>query len=131
MVPASTPKATPTRTATSAKRAAAPAGASWTFLTNHAHVLFCLSRDPESRMREVAAAVGVTERAVQRIVADLEDAGYLRRERTGRRNHYELQAGKPLRHAIEQHVLVSDLLAVLAAPGLRARRGTSLRGKPK
>ena len=131
MVPASTPKAAPARAATSATRTAAPAGTPWTFLTNHAHVLFCLARDPESRMREVAAAVGVTERAVQRIVADLEDAGYLRRERTGRRNHYELQAAKPLRHAIEQHVLVSDLLTVLAAPRRRAKRGTTARGKTK
>lgn len=96
-----------------------PATAPWTFLTNHAHVLFCLSRDPELRMREVAEAVGVTERAVQRIVAELEEAGYLRREKTGRRNHYELQAERPLRHPIEQHCQVSDLLAVLARPSAR------------
>jgi predicted DNA-binding transcriptional regulator len=80
----------------SAHMRAAPAP--WTFLTNHAHVLFCLSRDPEVRMRDVAVAVGVTERAVQRIVAELEDAGYLRREKTGRRNHYKLQTERPLRH---------------------------------
>jgi predicted ArsR family transcriptional regulator len=103
------------------------ASAPWTFLTNHAHVLFCLSRDPELRMREVADAVGVTERAVQRIVADLEEAGYLRREKTGRRNHYELQAEQPLRHPIEQHCLVSELLEVLgrargASTGARGRR---------
>lgn len=108
----------------------APAGGSapapWTFLTNHAHVLFCLSRDPELRMREVADAVGVTERAVQRIVAELEEAGYLRREKTGRRNHYELQAERPLRHPIEQHCQVADLLAVLAMP--RAKRASKRTG---
>jgi DeoR/GlpR family transcriptional regulator of sugar metabolism len=86
----------------------------WTFLTNHAHVLFCLSRDPEVRMRDVADAVGITERAVQRIVAELEEAGYLRRERDGRRNRYLLQAERPLRHPIEKHCQVSRLLAVLA-----------------
>lgn len=105
---------------------AATVPAPWTFLTNHAHVLFCLSRDPELRMREVAAAVGVTERAVQRIVADLEEAGYLRRERSGRRNHYELQAERPLRHPIEKHCLVSELLAVLGSTAPRARAGTRI-----
>ncbi len=101
------------------RSAARAASAPWTFLTNHTHVLFCLARDPELRMREVAAAVGVTERAVQRIVAELEEAGYLRRERTGRRNHYELQAERPLRHPIEQHCQVADLLAVLAGPRVK------------
>jgi DNA-binding MarR family transcriptional regulator len=105
----------------SAHMRAAPAP--WTFLTNHAHVLFCLSRDPEVRMRDVAVAVGVTERAVQRIVAELEDAGYLRREKTGRRNHYKLQTERPLRHPIEQHCLASDLLAVLGER--RASRRTA------
>jgi predicted ArsR family transcriptional regulator len=99
----------------------------WTFLTNHAHVLFCLSRDPELRMREVAAAVGVTERAVQRIVAELEEAGYLRREKTGRRNHYELQVARPLRHPIEQHCQVSDLLAVLGKARALKRPATRKR----
>lgn len=103
-----------------ARRSPAPssrtAPAPWTFLTNHAHVLFCLTRDPECRMREVALAVGVTERAVQRIVGDLEAAGYLSHVRNGRRNHYELSAARPLRHPIEQHVLVSDLLRVLENP---------------
>ena len=87
--------------------------APWTFLTNHTHVLFCIARDPEVRMREVAEAVGVTERAVQRIVSELEDAGYLTRERDGRRNRYEVRASLPLRHPIEQHCEVADVLAVL------------------
>lgn len=97
-------------------RQAAP----WTFLTNHTHVLFCIVSDPEVRMRDVAIAVGVTERAVQRIVSELEKAGYLVRTREGRRNHYEVRAKLPLRHAIEQHCHVDDLLTVLAKARPRA-----------
>jgi predicted ArsR family transcriptional regulator len=93
----------------------------WTFLTNHTHVLFCLSRDPEMRMRDVAAAVGITERAVQRIVAELEEGGYLVRERSGRCNRYTLRANQPLRHPIERHCQVASLLEALA--GRAAPRG--------
>jgi DNA-binding MarR family transcriptional regulator len=75
-----------------ARRPARQAAAPWTFLTNHSHVLFCIARDPEVRMRDVAQAVGVTERAVQRIVGELTEAGYLTRERDGRRNRYEVRA---------------------------------------
>ncbi|GAB4451704.1 MAG: MarR family transcriptional regulator [Armatimonadaceae bacterium] len=82
----------------------------WTFLTNHTHVLVCLSRQPDLRLRDVAAMVGITERAVQRIVADLEDAGILTREKEGRRNRYEVLADRPLRHSIEAHRTVADLL---------------------
>jgi DNA-binding MarR family transcriptional regulator len=85
----------------------------WTFLTNHAHVLLCLARDPEARMREVASQVGITERAVQKIVADLEEAGYLTRSRDGRRNRYELHPNLPLRHPIECHKNVDSLLALV------------------
>ena len=85
----------------------------WTFFTNHAHVLFSISQNPDIRLREVAMRVGITERAAQRIVAELEEAGYLRHERLGRRNHYELVDDAPLRHSIEQHVAVRDLLRVL------------------
>ena len=87
--------------------------APWTFLTNHTHVLFCIVRDPDVRMRDVATAVGVTERAVQRIVLELEEAGYLVRTREGRRNRYKVRSKQPLRHEIEQHCDVADLLAVL------------------
>jgi hypothetical protein len=85
----------------------------WTFLTNHAHVLFCIASDPEVRMRDVAHAVGITERAVQRIVAELEEVGYLSRERDGRRNRYEVRSELPLRHPIEAHCEVASLLAIL------------------
>ncbi len=82
----------------------------WTFLTNHAHVLLCIAKEPEARMRDVATLVGITERAVQRIVADLEVAGYLERTREGRRNRYRVRADLPLRHPVERHRRVRALL---------------------
>ena len=90
--------------------------APWTFLTNHSHVLFCIACDPDVRMRDVAHAVGVTERAVQKIVAELEEAGYVIREREGRRNRYEIRAELPLRHPIEAHCEVASLLGILTSP---------------
>lgn len=86
----------------------------WTFLTNHSHVLLCIADDPDIRLREVADKVGITERAVQRIVAELEDAGYLAHQRMGRRNHYEIDATQPLRHPLEDHLEIGALLRVLA-----------------
>lgn len=80
--------------------APAPAPA-WTLLTNHAQVLLCIARDPEARLRDVAERVGITERAAQRIVADLVDAGFLTRHRVGRRNTYEVHAAEPLRHPFD------------------------------
>ncbi len=84
--------------------------AEWTFLTNHAHVLVCLERDPALRIRDVAERVGITERATQRIVADLVGAGCLEREREGRRNRYRVVGGVPLRHPLEAQHTVTDLL---------------------
>jgi len=81
----------------------------WTFLTNHAHVLVCIARDPDVRLRDVAAAVGITERATQRIVADLADAGYVSRTRVGRRNRYVVDLALPFRHPIERGSPVSLL----------------------
>ncbi|WP_424952773.1 winged helix-turn-helix domain-containing protein [Deinococcus sp.] len=89
------------------------ASAGWTFLTNHAHVLVCLTQQPEATLREVAVRVGVTERAVQRIVRELEEAGILRRERLGRRNRYTVVGASPLRHPLEAHRSVQDLLGLL------------------
>jgi DNA-binding IscR family transcriptional regulator len=89
----------------------------WTFLSNHAHVLLCLARDPNATMREVAALVGITERAVQRIVGDLEAAGYLVRDRQGRRNHYEICTGLLLRHPVERHVTISSLIELVVGDG--------------
>jgi hypothetical protein len=86
----------------------------WTFLTNHAHVMVCLGRNPDARIRDVAEAVGITERAAQRIVAELEEGGYLVRERTGRRNRYTLHPDMPLRHPLEGGHSIGELLAVLS-----------------
>lgn len=88
----------------------------WTFLTNHAHVLLCLVRTPEARVRDVAEQVGISERMVQLVLSDLEEAGYLQRSRVGRRNAYEVTGG-PLRHPLEQDHQVEELLAVLAQEG--------------
>jgi DNA-binding IclR family transcriptional regulator len=83
-------------------------------LTNHAHVMVCLGRNPDARIRDVAEAVGITERAAQRIVAELEEGGYLVRERTGRRNRYTLHPDMPLRHPLEGGHSIGELLAVLS-----------------
>ena len=86
----------------------------WDFLTNHAHVLLCLRRDQTARMRDVAAAVGITERAAQRIVAELEEGGYLSRERDGRRNRYVIHEGRGLRHPLQGSHTIDELLNLLA-----------------
>jgi len=87
-----------------------PSKHAWTFLTNHTHVLICLWRDPETRLRDVAEQVGVTERAVQSIVTDLETAGVITRHREGRRNRYDIHVDQPLRHPVEAHRVVKSLL---------------------
>jgi DNA-binding IclR family transcriptional regulator len=93
----------------------------WTFLTNHAHVLLCIARDPGARLRDVAERVGITERAAQRIVAELEQGGYVTRTRVGRRNHYDIHPELPLRHPVEQHRDIGALLTLLGESS-RARR---------
>ena len=85
----------------------------WTFLTNHAHVFLCIADEPNMLMRDVSRRVGITERAVQRIVVDLEKAGYLKRIRHGRRNHYVVHDDLPFRHPIEKHERVSSLIALI------------------
>jgi DNA-binding MarR family transcriptional regulator len=82
----------------------------WTFLSNHAHVLICLAGAPELRLREVATRVGITERAVQTILADLESEGLVTRRRDGRCNRYALHLDQPLRHAVESHRSVRELI---------------------
>jgi len=89
---------------------------SWTFLTNHAHVLIAVSRNPELRQRDIAYVVGITTGAVQRIIQELEEEGYLRRHRVGRRNTYEILSDKPLRHPLEADHTIDDLLQSLDAP---------------
>ena len=90
---------------------ASPERTGWTFLTNHAHVLLCLTADPELRLRDLATRVGITERAAQRIVAELVEGGYIERARVGRRNSYTVHLDRPLRHPLEQAHTVGELLA--------------------
>ncbi|MEV4280910.1 helix-turn-helix transcriptional regulator [Actinoplanes xinjiangensis] len=92
-----------------------PTTRAWTFLTNHAHVLLGIARDPTARLRDVAAAVGITERAAQAIVADLEAAGYLRRERVGRRNAYTINTAGRFRHPAEADHQIGELIALFTA----------------
>ena len=87
---------------------------SWSFLTNHAHVLLSLAADPDATLREVAERVGITERAAHRIVSELENEGALTRSRSGRRNHYEIREDFPLRHPIERHCSVGQLVQMVA-----------------
>ena len=86
----------------------------WSFLTNHAQVLLCIAHDPGIRLREIGEAVGITERAAHRIVVGLAAAGYISRERNGRRNHYTIQSHLPLPDPLARGQRVGDLLAVLA-----------------
>ena len=88
----------------------------WTFLTNHSHVLLCIAEDPDIRGRDIAERVGITERSAQSIVADLVDAGYLTREKVGRRNRYEVNPDLPLRHPVEQGNPVAELLRLVKEP---------------
>ena len=91
------------------------AGGSWTFLTNHAHVLICLRIDPTLRVRDLAERVGITERAAHRILADLARSDYLAKERKGRRTRYRLNLDHPMRHPLERSRPVGDLLKALAS----------------
>lgn len=92
-----------------------PAGAAgWTFLTNYTHVLLCLYRNSEITLREVAVLVGITERMVQKIVAELVDAGFLAVTKVGRRNTYKIMLEKTLRHPLESHCSIGDMLSNLS-----------------
>lgn len=92
----------------------------WTFLTNHAHVLVCIADDPDVRGRDIAALVGITERAAQSIVADLVAAGYVTRTREGRRNSYQVHPDAALRHPLEHDHTIGELLVTLGR--LRPKR---------
>jgi predicted ArsR family transcriptional regulator len=88
----------------------------WRFVTNHAHVLACLARDPDVRLRDVADTVGITERTAAQIVSDLEAAGYVTKTRVGRNNRYEIHDELPLRHPQHRHHTVGELIRFLEAP---------------
>jgi len=85
----------------------------WTFLTNHAHVLLAIARDPELRQRDIAHVVGITPGAVVRILHDLEEGGYVVAERVGRRNRYQVDLDATLRHPLDANHMVGDLVAAL------------------
>lgn len=85
----------------------------WVFLTNHAHVLLCVARDPEARTRDIAERVGVTERAAQRILADLVAEGYVSRLKVGRRNRYTVNTRGHLRHPIFRDLEIGPLISIL------------------
>jgi hypothetical protein len=94
----------------------------WRFLTNHALVLECIAGAPTVRLRDIAASVGITERAAASIVGDLADAGYLTRTRVGRRNEYIVHDELPLRHPLHRHHTVAELIAFLEGPAADAQR---------
>ncbi len=88
----------------------------WTFLTNHAQVLLCIAHNGRLTAREIAATVGITERAVQRILDDLEEVGYISRFRDGRKNRYEIHPELPMRHPAQRGRAIRDLLELVAQP---------------
>src|SRR5579859_4216430 len=95
----------------------------WTLLTNHAQVLVCIARDPGIRLRDIGERVGITERAAHRIIVELADAGYIARERIGRRNQYTINAHFPLPDPIAREQNVGELLAILTDETATERRG--------
>ena len=97
--------------------------AEWSFLTNHARALLCIARDPGVRLRDIAATVGVTERTAFGIVADLTDAGYVIKERDGRRNRYEIQHHLPLDEPTSQERTIGEVLELLGGHDIARVRG--------
>jgi hypothetical protein len=92
---------------------------SWSFLTNHARVLLCIARDPGTRLRDIAASVDITERSAHGIVTDLTAAGYVIKQKDGRRNRYQIQANLPLPEPATQEPAIGEVLALLAGAGAR------------
>jgi MarR family len=102
----------------------------WTFLTNHLHVLACLARDPELRIRDIADRIGITERATVQILSQLEATGYLTKTRVGRRNHYTVHGELPLRHPMHKGRQVGELLRVIEPEIAPARSRRHLPKQP-
>jgi hypothetical protein len=86
---------------------------SWTFLTNHARVLLCIAQDPGVRLRDIAARLNITERSAYGIVTDLAQAGYVVKQKDGRRNRYQIQAHLPLPESTGRERTVGEILALL------------------
>ena len=97
--------------------------ASWGFLTTHARVLLCIAHDPDARLRDIAATLGVTERRAHGIVTDLTQAGYLIRQKDGRRNRYQVQAHLPLPGPGTREPAIGEIVALFAAQGQARHRG--------
>ena len=93
--------------------------ANWTFLTSHAQVLLCIAHDPGVRLRDIAASLGITERSAYGIVTDLATAGYVLKQKDGRRNRYQIQAHLPLPEPATQEPAIGEVLALLAGAGAR------------
>ena len=89
----------------------------WSFLTNHARVLLCLAHDPGARLRDIAASLGITERSAYGIVTDLTEAGYIVKQKNGRRNRYQIQAHLPLPEPTSRERTVGEILALFAGDG--------------
>ncbi len=95
---------------------------SWSFLTSHARVLLCIARDPGARLRDIAASLGITERSAHAIVNDLAGAGYVVKEKDGRRNRYQIQAHLPLPEAGHEDLAIGEVLALLTGPQTASSR---------
>jgi MarR family len=91
-----------------------PGAKPWTFLTNHARVLIVIARNPHTRLRDIADTIGITERAAQAIVTDLEEAGYITRTKVGRRNHYSVDPTRPFRHPADADHRIEGLLTLFS-----------------
>jgi hypothetical protein len=115
----SNPKRSTVRGAPRTSRSPAAPPPSWTFLTNHAHVLLCIVEDPNARIRDLSERVGITDRAVQKIITELEESGYLSHVHAGRRNVYRVVTSLPLRHPVEKHRTVGALLALVGSTGTK------------
>ena len=97
----------------------------WSFLTNHARVLLCIARDPGVRLRDIAATLGITERTAFGVVADLTDAGYVVKERDGRRNRYQIQHHLPLAEPTSQERTIGEVLELLGGQEVAEERASS------
>jgi MarR family len=113
--------------------------AEWKFLSNHAQVLLCIAQDPDVRLRDIAASVGITERATHRIVDELVEGGYVSRKREGRRNHYKVKSHLPLRDPLLRDRKLADVLELFVGSDGRgasngrgpSKRGTATRGRKR
>ncbi len=99
----------------------------WNFLTNHGRALLCIAQDPEVRLRDIAGTLGITERRAYGIVTDLTEAGYVIKEKDGRRNRYQIRVHLPLPEAPDREQAIGEVLGVLT--GHKASRGPTVRAK--